>query len=59
MSARIPKLVFLGFQNFKTVKSESWKSPEHLFWKKVANRVFKMQQFYFLIIFMGEVIPKI
>ena len=35
------------------VKSDSWKSPENLFWKKVANPVFRMQQFYFLI-FMGE-----
>ena len=44
--------------NFRAlVKSESWKSPENLFWKKVANPVFRMQQFYFLI-FMGEVIQK-
>ena len=45
--------------NFRALeKSESWKSPDNLFWKKVANPVYRnMQQFYFLI-FMGEVIPK-
>ena len=30
-------------------KSESWKSPQNLFWKKVSNPVFRMQQVYFLI----------
>ena len=41
--------------NFRALeKSESWKSPENLFWKKVTNPAFRMQQFYFLI-FMGEV----
>ena len=45
--------------NFRAlVKSESWKSPENLFWKIVANPVLRMQPFYFLI-FMGQVIPKI
>ena len=29
------------------IKSDSWKSPENLFLKKVANPVFRMQQFYF------------
>ena len=39
--------------NFRALeKSESWKSTENLFWKKVTNTVFIMQQFYFLI-FMG------
>ena len=41
--------------NFRALeKSESWKSPENLFWKKVTNPIFRMQQFSFLI-FMGEV----
>ena len=41
--------------NFRALeKSESWKSPENLFWKKVTNPVFRMQQFYFLI-FVEEV----
>ena len=48
----------MNFRALALVKSESWKSPENFFSKKVAHPVFRMQQFYFLI-FMGEVIPKI
>ena len=44
--------------NFRALEeSESWKSLENMIWKKVANPVFRMQQFYFLI-FMGGGHPK-
>ena len=40
------------------ILSESWKSPENLFLKKGTNPVFRMQQQFYFLIFMGEVIPK-